>query len=372
MAVTRKGVYPRLTGASKRMTDGHDVMSRVLIPFRSLRPHIEGAACQGLTTEALLSQSFVDLHHGDERDVVSPAQALLLCLNTALASDDATHGLARMGVRAKYVSIGVMMALGCSTLEAAIQVLRRLYASESPSVRIHLDTVSDSATLSVHMEPRDRDHLAYLEENFLIWMFIQCLRFLGRAPPLLDVTVRDPHHFNLGRLHWGLKGVVRYGDVTAFRFPRKLLGASSASQAGEDVMWECHRLWLDYVEAPESRATPSAYLNDNGFVRFADMVSESGQSPNTLRRRLKASDLGFRDGRRRSLVHAASLRLAQSDDSVEAVAADLGYKDAKGFRRFIRNATGLTPGQLRERSRLPDTGDEVRGRIQALGETMNV
>jgi len=35
--------------------------------------------------------------------------------------------------------------------------------------------------------------------------------------------------------------------------------------------------------------------------------------------------------------------------SVEAVAIELGYADARSFRRFIKGATGMTPEDLRAR-----------------------
>lgn len=349
-------------------------MNIMQIPLSSMRPHIEGAVRQGVSLDTLLAQSFIERQHGDYRDLISPAQRLLLCINSVLTVEDATHGLARTSMRATYPAIGLMMALGCSTLEGALMALGRLYASESDAVCVQLRTEQESAILSVHMQAKDDRDIAYIEENFLIFLFMQCLRFLGRAPPVSEVTLRDPYHFNLGRRHWGFQGSVKYGEVTAFRFPRKLLAEPPASRAGDDVMWECHRLWLDYVDGKLSMATPTDFVSGGGFVRFADMVRDSGRSPNTLRRQLQASNQGFRDARQRALVLAASIRLSEGGDTVETIAAELGYRDTKSFRRFLKNATGLTPQQIREQRLVHDSPGDSQARLQikAIGGRMNV
>ena len=233
-------------------------MGLVSIPFGAMRWHTAGAVRLGWSLETLLAKSMITLRYGDERDVISPEQGLLLCMNTVLAVEDATHGLARAGLRAKYAAIGLMMALGCSTLEGAISSLSRLYASGSTAVRVKLEAEHDAAILSVYMDTTDEFDRPYLEENFLIWMFMQCLHYLGRAPPILEIVVRDPHHFNMGSRHWAIRGPVRYGEVTAFRFPHEHGSPSlGALEPIGNVMWACHKRWLTYLEGQD--ASPNRF-----------------------------------------------------------------------------------------------------------------
>lgn len=344
------------------------------IPFDWVQRHTAGAVRQGVSLETLLTSSLIEPRHGDNRDVISPTQRLLLCMNTVLAVEDATHGLARAGVGVTYPAIGLRMALGCTNLEGAIEALGRLYASASTAVHIQLKTQHEAAILSVHMDAEDDRDVAYLEENYLNWMFIHCLHFLGRAPPVSEVTVRDPFHFNLGRPHWGIGAPVSYGDVTSFRFPRGLLGEPTTTRAGANVQWECHQLWLSFVEDGGSRPAAPTYVSGSGFVRFSDMARESGASPRTLRRHLQMVSGRFRDVRQRALVDAASDRLRASDESVETIAAELGYSDGRSFRRFLKNATGFTPQQVRDRRRAETEQDDVRALhlIKILGERMNI
>jgi AraC-like DNA-binding protein len=349
-------------------------MSLVRIPLSSMQPHIDGAVRQGLALDALLARAFIDTFHGDDRDLISPAQALLLCLNTVISMEDATHGLARTGMRRTYPAIGLTMALGRSTLEGGLLTLAKLYAQESNAVRIQLRTEQDSAVLAIQTETKQDRDAAYLEENFLMWLFMQIFRFLGHLPFVADVTVREPFHFNLGRPHWVMQGTVRYGDVTAFRFPRRLLAAPPGEPAGDDIMWECHKLLLDYLDGGSGGATPNAFVTDGTFVRFTDLVRQSGKSPNTLRRHLRTTDQGFREARQRALVKAAYGRLTEGEDTVETIAADLGYSDTRSFRRFLKMATGLTPQEIRvqQNSNLAEANARARLAIKTLGKGLNI
>ncbi|MBU1377050.1 MAG: helix-turn-helix domain-containing protein [Alphaproteobacteria bacterium] len=341
------------------------------MPFDRVQRHAAGAVRRGVSFDRLLSESMIDLHHGHDQAVVSPAQHLLFCMNTVLSAGDATHALARSGVGQAYPAIGLRMALGCASLEGAIQALARLYAHASTAVRIDLTTDADDAILSVRMDAADDRDAAQLEENYLTWMFMHCLHFLGRAPPISGVTVRDPLHFNQGVLHWGIGGPVDYGAITALRFPRALLAEPAASRAGANVQWECHQLWLSYLaERPE--ASPAEFVGGAGFVRFADIVEHSGVSSNTLRRQLQSLNGGFREARRRALTEAAMQRLRAGRDSVEAIAADLGYSDARSLRRFLKNATGLTPQEVRSHPTMPGENQAVLIKVKALSEILNV
>ena len=60
------------------------------IPFDSMKRHTAGAVRQGVSDDTLLARSLIGLRYGDHRDLISPAQCLLLCMNTVLAVEDAT------------------------------------------------------------------------------------------------------------------------------------------------------------------------------------------------------------------------------------------------------------------------------------------
>lgn len=84
---------------------------------------------------------------------------------------------------------------------------------------------------------------------------------------------------------------------------------------------------------------------------LAEVATALHLSPRTLHRRLADEGANFRlikDGLRRDLALA---RLAQTDDAVTRIAADLGYADASTFFRAVAEWTGAGPSGYRRRLR---------------------
>ena len=343
------------------------------IPLGWVRRHALGAARQGLAVEDLLRKSTIVVRHDDDRDRVSPAQYLLLCMHTMLGVDDAAHGLARSSLGTLYPAMGLRMALGCPTLGDAFATLSRLYVLASNAIRLNLATDRDDAVLSVHVEGRTDQETAQLEEIYLGWTYMSCHYLLGRPLPVSTVSVRDPAHFNLGRRHWAMNGLVARDRATAFRFPRRLLGEGLTSRSGPIALWECQRLWLASLRGTGDDQS-RRYLDDGAFVRFGDLAAASGASPNTLRRRMRADGGSFRQARQRALVEAATDWLRSSDQRIEEIAIELGYSDERSFRRFVKNATGRTPQQIRSGTLDAEDGvdAEAMEKLRLLAECMSI
>jgi AraC-like DNA-binding protein len=70
-------------------------------------------------------------------------------------------------------------------------------------------------------------------------------------------------------------------------------------------------------------------------------------SKRTLARRLHQEGTGYRQIREQLFAELAARHLRESELSVEAVAALLGYHDSANFRRAFRRWFGLSPGEFR-------------------------
>ena len=111
------------------------------------------------------------------------------------------------------------------------------------------------------------------------------------------------------------------------------------------MYWDMVCPWLAWNEAIAANDRgPWVTLGD---LRLDVIARESGISPSTLRRHITSVHGGFRQVRRKILVDAGTQLLSSSSRSVESIAAQLGYSDARSFRRFIKAATGKTPDALR-------------------------
>ena len=54
----------------------------------------------------------------------------------------------------------------------------------------------------------------------------------------------------------------------------------------------------------------------------------------------------------RARLHAAKLRLQEDDESIQGIAADLGYADAFHFNKHFKSAYGLAPSRWRHQTRI--------------------
>jgi AraC-like DNA-binding protein len=70
-------------------------------------------------------------------------------------------------------------------------------------------------------------------------------------------------------------------------------------------------------------------------------------SERTLNRRLQQEGTSFRQIRGNILGSWARQLLTETDHSVEAISAQLGYQDAANFRRAFRNSEGCSPNEFR-------------------------
>ena len=72
-------------------------------------------------------------------------------------------------------------------------------------------------------------------------------------------------------------------------------------------------------------------------------------SERTLNRRLQSEGSSFRQLKSDCFAVWAKIYLSQTDNSVESIAATLGYQDTANFRRAFRKSTGASPNEYRLR-----------------------
>lgn len=114
-------------------------------------------------------------------------------------------------------------------------------------------------------------------------------------------------------------------------------------------------------------ALVSGLLNeaDDGYPSLASMARHMCMSPRTLKRRLRAHGVRFRqllDGAR---FREAARLLEHSDLTVEQIALRLGYSSPANFSRAFRRWAGHPPGAFR--SSVMDAPEPGEGRGWAMG-----
>jgi AraC-like DNA-binding protein len=105
----------------------------------------------------------------------------------------------------------------------------------------------------------------------------------------------------------------------------------------------------DLVESLATRIRSS--MEDR--PRQADLAREVNVSERTLRRRLGAQELGYRQLRDAASFERARDLLSNSRMTVNEVAQAVGYSDARAFRRAFKRWSGALPTQFRNAPREP-------------------
>lgn len=343
------------------------------IPLWWVERQTLGAAAEGISRDKLYDNCLIERRHGDDRDRVSSAQLTLLYMNICTSIDDEAHGLGGSRIRLGHAELAMRAILGCPTLDRAIAAMTRLYNLTSSPVRFALHMEGDDAVLVVHCENRKYDTAPpFLEDCYASFAFMLLSHFLGYALPLRSVDTRDFDHVNLNSRHWATRSPVRLAAATALRMPRSTLpllrGADSADHDYRHLM----RSWVGFVEQdmfPVAFGDPGAIT-----LSVSSLAREAGVSPSTLRRRMQRDHGGFREARRQAMVRSGLALLRNGRHSVDAIAVQLGYSDARSFRRFIKNTTGRTPEEIRaglEFASWATPNQLVHQRIDELAERMS-
>lgn len=334
-----------------------------------------GAIREGISQEVLLDQCLISPRYGDDRDQISPAQMTLLYMTICNTIEDEAHGMAGNRIELGYSALAIRAALGCPDLETAVNAIIRLYRLASSGIQLSLSHEGDEAALAIRFpDERTGAEAMFLEDCYLSFFFMCFSHFLGQPMPLIAVETRDPHHMNLGSRHWASRAMVRPGRVSRMRIPKAALRMRRSALPGEVSYRDLFGIWLDFVQT--GPAIDLAGLRGVAELSVEDLARQEGVSRSTIRRRLYSQSLTFREERQRVLVESAIQMLQHSGDSVDSIAVWLGYSDARSFRRFMKNATGRTPADIRsERAGTTDSlvarEHAVARRIEALAEAMS-
>ncbi|MFP2956763.1 GlxA family transcriptional regulator [Myxococcus sp. 1LA] len=142
-------------------------------------------------------------------------------------------------------------------------------------------------------------------------------------------------------------------------------GASFAHQVAKFLVLDERTSQARYMVAEHIRSSDPTVLALEAFVlanvgrqlSLHQMARATATSPRTLVRRVQAT-LGttpFRMAQRLRISRAVHL-LETTNDSVEEIAARVGYADPAAFRRIFRRETGDAPLAIRRGARAPQGG----------------
>ncbi|KRB86138.1 hypothetical protein ASE00_05220 [Sphingomonas sp. Root710] len=290
---------------------------------------------------------------------IDPEQLCLLCLNIASLADDEFHALTKQRLPVGTFATGARIMLGFSHLEDALKQMMRFFEMFHGGFRWKLEAVGEVASLSVQIDAAGMTDSLPAEE-VLIVAFHMCLCwYAGRTVPLLWLsTVCRDHPALIDDRRYFIRSYAKLDSVTAIHFPRSCLGWPVRARNSERPISDAIRFSLGNVwnedsasflpkDSVATAALVRSILADDPTSSVETISSRLDMSPMSLWRALRREGVNFQQLRRSCLSDLAVARLQYGIAHTEDVAEDLGFSDARSFRRFMRSATGFSPAQIR-------------------------
>lgn len=322
------------------------------VPISWATRQAAGAVANGISIERLFERAMISPRFGDNRDRISTLQLTLFQAVLVQETDDSTHMMLRHRNEPQTGPIGFRILFGSSNLEDGLKALAHFYEMASRSIRFQLTTEGAHAFFAVRIE-EDTPSSSLQEDIQLVYFYLGLSCFLQSPFPVSWVATRDPEHFNLGSTHYAMGCPVRYRDKAGIAFPRALLEQRPPQATIGEYFWRPMQSALIMMEPKASREILLNEINNHN-LQVGSIAARLNIAPSTYRRRMTESGPGFRQYRERTLLDATMLLLKNESWCIEAIAAELGYSDARSLRRFVKRTTGRTPSELRK-----DLGTEI-------------
>lgn len=329
-------------------------LDAAVFPVFLLQTTVSRCAAEGIDPEALCrGLGFVVADLDDPACRVSFRQASRLIRRALQSRAGPGLGL-RVGAVNSLGSLGLLghaMSL-CRTFAEAIQVGLQHQFSGGGLVELSGGLSGDELVIDLSFLFPDPEIRVFCVEEMLASCQVYCRTLLGPdfrfrsieldypAPPhadayddMLDAPVQFGCLHNRATMDasWLMHELPNHNPV-ALRQALNLLAADAVRPPRHDLAAAVERVLGRNLERG---------------VALEDVAAEFNMSGRTLRRRLIAQGVSF-DGLLDQVRHQRALELIRSGAyPVERIAAAVGYRDARSFRRAFKRWTGCNPSEFR-------------------------
>lgn len=243
---------------------------------------------------------------------------------------------------------------------SVLEALRKgvqFYAVLTDEIVTNIETDRDSLTLTCHFRQPELDPDHYFMEFWLIiWHRLACW-FAGETLPIRAAGFsydRPQHYYEEFRRLFPCEHMFNEARCSLRFSIADLLVPVRRSLA--ELRQMLTNAPLDLMTIPASDNSVSRRVREvlrpweQGIYAAKsanEVAAELGMSPVVMRRRLRSEGSSFRkvcEAVRRDLACA---KLRDTGDSIENIAADLGYLETRSFTRAFRSWTGSSPIEYR-------------------------
>jgi AraC-like DNA-binding protein len=288
----------------------------------------------------------------------------ILRLGHQLSGDD------RLGLMiGSYSSIATLGEVGAAlaiapSVRAGLQVLESYNRLHISYISLHADSNASGLSLQLSIHEKLGSTLRFHLESaaMLLQHYVETLngQILDNALYQLAIPQPDYWHSYADYLH---SPIAFNTPISTIELPGDCLDNPSPYYDAD--MWQRMQLQLSAQLAALAEAQQEPYarhlagLLNSCALPLPDLPAVAAtlcMTERTLNRRLKEENASFRDLKSAALLHRAQRYLEDTQYSVEAIAADLGYQDTANFRRAFRKRAGCSPAEYRRGAQPSATG----------------
>ena len=321
-----------------------------------------GAKRRGVDASTLYRRVGIDparVEVVDARESIESMAALVRAIWIEL--DDEFMGCTRSSVKRGAFAVMVEYAFASETVLEAIYKGLAFYRVVSNDIASMLIEEGDRVTLEVAFaEPElDPDHY-FVEFWLIIWHRLACW-LAGETLPLLSAELsydKPDRYFDEFRRLFPCDLVFNQACCRLNFHRRDLITPIRRSKQEVRDMIDNAPLDLMTIPASDSSVARQVYValrpwGDGVFTpRSLDEIAQQlNMSSVVMRRALRAEGTSFRQVGEDIRRELACARLRNSQDSVEDIAADVGYLETRSFSRAFRAWTGQSPSEFRRAQR---------------------
>ncbi|MFI7128753.1 AraC family transcriptional regulator [Nonomuraea sp. NPDC050153] len=262
----------------------------------------------------------------------------------------------QVGGRDLLISFGMLgVAMrSCATAGDALALALELHQASGTLLDVEAETFGQEVALRLHERGPDPELVAFLCEEALCstLVFIRSMFGADWAPTCVELTYPAPPYAERYRRFF--RCPVRFGaDANRVVFAAALLRQTFPThyEPTRAVAVDACRRLLDLDDArPDITVAVEALLNRN--LRHPLTMTEAAHhlhvTERTLRRQLTAAGERYSAIRDRVRERRATFLLRESALSIDAIAHEIGFSDAREFRRAYIRWTGHPPSATRK------------------------
>ena len=311
--------------------------------------------------DSLFEGTALNLSMLEQTDAIAVNDFNKILINAERISADPAVGL-MIGKNVRTMTLGSVgvAASSAPTLRAGLQVVESFARVHAQHSKINVEATLQGLRVVLEWETELGEVERFYAESGLLWLQNYAELITGKVIHDARYQLGFPPPSYADDYAKYFRGHVSFNHrVTSSELPTHCLDTPSPYYNRD--LWQRFQLSLEENLRALSRSDVRSYSH---YVRtllqsselplptLQSMAQTLHISERTLNRRLQNEGMCFRDLRAEVLAGWARRYLTETNDSVESVAASLGFVEASNFRRAFKAWEGCSPNQFRDGQKL--------------------